>query len=68
MGSCASCGIWVPDGQQNCSMCYGDPFHGRDGYYLAFLEQAALEQGAREEAARQQPAPDQAQNTEERNP
>jgi hypothetical protein len=33
MGCCSSCGSPVPDGQSICSMCYGDPAYGSDGYY-----------------------------------
>jgi len=40
---CASCGVAIPDGQKFCSMCYGDPYYGRDGYYLAMLEREAEE-------------------------
>jgi len=49
MGSCASCGAPIPKGQTICSMCYGDPFYGRDGYYLAYL-QDLYERSAEEEA------------------
>ena len=34
---CVSCGTPVPEGQRNCSMCYGDPAHGRDGYCDEFI-------------------------------
>lgn len=37
-GYCRSCGVPIPKGQTVCSMCYGDPFYGRDGYYLSYLE------------------------------
>lgn len=37
MGYCSSCGIEIPDSQSTCSMCYGDPYHGSDGYYLDYL-------------------------------
>ena len=37
MANCSMCGICIPDGQGVCSMCYGDPFFGNDGYYLAEL-------------------------------
>ena len=37
---CQSCGISIPEGQDSCSMCYGDPSYGTDGYY----EQWMLEQ------------------------
>lgn len=54
MNYCTSCGSPIPEGQgKSCSMCYGDPDHGRDGYYQAFLdEQAQREQEA--QAERQQ--------------
>lgn len=39
MGNCGSCGSSVPDGQPVCSMCYGDPEYGRDGYYRQWLEE-----------------------------
>jgi hypothetical protein len=39
MPYCSSCGAAIPDGQgKSCSMCYGDPFYGKDGYYLQWLE------------------------------
>ena len=37
--SCSSCGISIPDGQKFCSMCYGDPSYGRDGYYENYLRE-----------------------------
>lgn len=44
MLSCTSCGSPIPEGQgRSCSMCYGDPYWGKDGYYLEFLEQAERE-------------------------
>jgi hypothetical protein len=38
---CVMCGSPIPDnqGSNTCSMCYGDPDHGKDGYYRKFLEQ-----------------------------
>lgn len=39
MPYCVDCGSEVPEGQRVCSMCYGDPYYGRDGYYLEWLEQ-----------------------------
>jgi hypothetical protein len=39
MASCVQCGSAVPEGQRCCSMCYGDPYYGKDGYYLAYLEE-----------------------------
>jgi hypothetical protein len=38
MSNCSMCGIGIPDGQGVCSMCYGDPYFGVDGYYLAEME------------------------------
>lgn len=49
---CVSCGARIPDGQRTCSMCYGDPYHGRDGYYLQWME----EQERQEQARRQEPS------------
>ena len=38
MPNCTSCGLPVPDGQGACcSMCYGDPWYGNDGYYMEQL-------------------------------
>ena len=37
MNSCSQCGIELPKGQNICSMCYGDPYYGTDGYYINFL-------------------------------
>jgi hypothetical protein len=34
-------------------MCYGDPYHGRDGYYLQYLEEQER-QTQREAEAREQ--------------
>jgi len=39
MGNCVMCGSSIPDGQNCCSMCYGDPEYGRDGYYRQWLEE-----------------------------
>ena len=39
MPNCSSCGNTIPEGQgKSCSMCYGDPYYGKDGYYLRELE------------------------------
>ena len=38
MGHCSSCGVFIPNGQKVCSMCYGDPDYGNDGYYRKWLE------------------------------
>lgn len=47
MGCCASCGVSIPDGQKFCSMCYGDPGYGRDGYYQQWLDEAAQKEAER---------------------
>ena len=39
MNYCTSCGIDIPDGQNSCSMCYGDPGHGSDGYYQSWIDE-----------------------------
>lgn len=40
MANCSSCGSEIPDDQgSSCSMCYGDPDYGSDGYYRAYLEE-----------------------------
>jgi hypothetical protein len=40
MPYCTSCGSYIPEGQGNsCSMCYGDIFHGCDGYYEEWARQ-----------------------------
>ena len=41
---CTMCGSPIPEGQKTCSMCYGDPYHGKDGYYLQWLEDRELEE------------------------
>ena len=46
MGSCSSCGSQI-DGSGTCSMCYGDPYHGTDGYYLEWLRQQEKEEQKR---------------------
>lgn len=40
MAFCSSCGSYIGDDQgSSCSMCYGDPYHGSDGYYLQWMEE-----------------------------
>ena len=41
MGFCRSCGIRIPERQEWCSACYGDPFYGTDGILLDMMEQDA---------------------------
>lgn len=49
MPYCSSCGSPIPEGQgSSCSMCYGDPYHGRDGYYLQMLEEQAQQEQTRQ--------------------
>jgi len=48
MNFCRSCGAAIPPGQPLCSMCYGDPYYGQDGYYLDWLRHM-YEEAAREE-------------------
>lgn len=49
MNYCSMCGSAIPKGQNVCSMCYGDPFYGRDGYYLAYLKEMYEEASKLEE-------------------
>jgi len=41
MSSCVMCGASLPSnqGSKTCSICYGDPDHGRDGYYQQMLDE-----------------------------
>lgn len=53
MANCSSCGISIPDGQGDvCSMCYGDPYYGSDGYYLEYLNQLEEANNQAQEQAR----------------
>ena len=52
---CGSCGISIPSGQNYCSMCYGDPAYGRDGYYEEWLNQ---EETGKHESVRETTASD----------
>jgi len=50
MSNCSMCGAPVPDSQKVCSMCYGDPGYGTDGYYEEYLqEQERQYEGSYEE-------------------
>ena len=52
---CSGCGSPIPEGQgSSCSMCYGDPYYGSDGYYMDMLEQEEKAHKEQEEAERQQ--------------
>ena len=51
MPYCSSCGSPIPEGQgSSCSMCYGDPWYGRDGYALRELERQQEEEEHRKQA------------------
>lgn len=53
MNSCVNCSAPIPRGQRTCSICYGDPEHGSDGYYRQWMEEQQREADReREEAAR----------------
>lgn len=39
--ACVMCGVGLDGDQRTCSMCYGDPAHGTDGIYQAFLDEQA---------------------------
>jgi len=39
MNYCRSCGVSIPENQILCSLCYGDPYYGQDGYYLDYLNE-----------------------------
>ena len=40
---CKTCGVAIPDSQLLCSMCYGDPEYGSDGYYKEYLQRIEQE-------------------------
>lgn len=56
MASCVMCGSYIPDnqGSRSCSMCYGDPDHGKDGYYRAELERQLEQEEERRQQDREQ--------------
>lgn len=54
MANCSQCGSSIPDGQRVCSMCYGDPDYGRDGYYKQELERDYERQERQRQAEREQ--------------
>jgi hypothetical protein len=50
MPCCSSCGSPIPEGQgSSCSMCYGDPFYGKDGYYMKWIEEEEEKRQRKEE-------------------
>lgn len=46
---CVMCSSSIPEGQSTCSMCYGDPEHGSDGYYRREQERQQEEQPREDE-------------------
>ena len=55
MPNCTSCGSSIPDGQgSSCSMCYGDPDYGRDGYYQAYIEEQERQEQEQQQQEQQQ--------------
>lgn len=55
MASCVQCSSRIPEGQRTCSMCYGDPGHGKDGYYQDYLDRwEEAEHRARDEREEQE--------------
>lgn len=55
MPNCTSCGSPIPEGQgSSCSMCYGDPDHGKDGYYREYLERQYEEEHRRQQEIEQE--------------
>lgn len=49
MNACHRCGLNIPDAQEVCSMCYGDPFYGTDGYYLEYIQKMEQQESMRRE-------------------
>lgn len=49
MSNCSMCGAGIPDHQRVCSMCYGDPAFGSDGYYQRWLDEQEQRERQREE-------------------
>ena len=54
MAHCVSCGVEIPEGQANCSLCYGDLDYGTDGFYRAIMEAQALEHEQKQAALMQE--------------
>lgn len=53
MNGCVMCGMEIPEGQRTCSMCYGDPEHGSDGYYKRWIAEQQEAEAQQQEAERQ---------------
>ena len=51
MANCVNCGSYIPEdqGSKTCSMCYGDPGHGKDNYYNEYLERELRRERDREQ-------------------
>ena len=56
MSNCVNCGAPLPDSHRHrtCSMCYGDPDWGTDGYLRRAMEEENMSQAEEEEWERQQ--------------
>lgn len=54
MAYCVSCGVRIPDGQRTCSVCYGDPDHGRDGILRRMMEEEYQQYCEQQEEERRQ--------------
>ena len=50
MKYCVDCGVPIPEGQNVCSVCYGDPFYGKDGILLRMMEKDFQEMQAEDKA------------------
>jgi len=44
MNHCSMCGNQIPEGQNVCSMCYGDIAYGNDGYYEEWAKSQTQEE------------------------
>lgn len=54
MANCRCCGSSIPEGQNVCSMCYGDIDYGTDGYYRQWAEEQERKRIEREEWEQEQ--------------
>jgi len=39
MANCTLCRKWIPDDQEICSLCHGNPNHGHDSYLMQYYEE-----------------------------
>jgi hypothetical protein len=55
-GHCVDCGSSIPDNQgaRTCSMCYGDPNHGKDGYYRQWQDSEREREERRDDLDREE--------------